>query len=54
MRGEGKFAELIETRFKIACKKFKLNEKPAVPLNTNIFQKQSKNSQQLDLFHILS
>lgn len=51
MRGEGEFANLIETRFRVACKKFQLNNQPAVQLNTAHFKK-IKISQpaQLDLF----
>jgi DNA repair photolyase len=51
MRGVGKFAELLETRFKIACKKFKLNENDSPTLNTNYFRKTVTQSQQLDLFN---
>jgi len=57
MRGEGEFADLIESRFRIACKKNKLNELPSVPLNTTLFKKpsiqktnQGKQSNQMDFF----
>jgi DNA repair photolyase len=39
MKGEGEFAKLLETRFKIACKKFKLNREPSPPLDTAHFIK---------------
>ena len=43
MRGEGQFADLLAMRFKLACKKFKLNNIPPVDLNTNILKKHLKN-----------
>lgn len=39
MRGEGQFAQLLETRFRIACKRFHLNQTPSLPLNTQLFKK---------------
>lgn len=51
MTGTGEFAELIATRFKIACKKFQLNEKnPPTILDTHSFCPVNSTSQQLDLF----
>lgn len=34
MHGEGKFADLLALRFKMACKKFHLNEEGGIALNT--------------------
>lgn len=48
MRGQGEFAELLEKRFWLACKKFKLNNLPAPTLNTKIFRPIRENSSQLD------
>lgn len=39
MRGEGEFADLLSLRFKLACKKFKLNEKQGAHLRTDLFKK---------------
>ncbi|KTD23469.1 Radical SAM superfamily [Legionella lansingensis] len=39
MRGEGEFANLIETRFKLACKRFNLNTKPSSELSVEKFRK---------------
>lgn len=39
MRGEGNFANLLSTRFRLACKRFKLNEIPSPELKTNLFKK---------------
>ncbi|KTD09385.1 PA0069 family radical SAM protein [Legionella jamestowniensis] len=39
MRGEGEFANLIETRFRLACKRFNLNKKPLVELSVDQFKK---------------
>jgi len=50
MRGEGEFANLLETRFDIACKRFGLNCVPSVGLDTSIFKKKISESKQLDLF----
>lgn len=48
MRGEGEFADLINTRFRLACKRFKLNSTPPTELDTTSFKHPSK--QQLDLW----
>lgn len=48
MRGTGGFADLLEKRFELACKKFKLNCEASTPLNTSLFKRPSDN--QLDLF----
>jgi DNA repair photolyase len=50
MRGEGQFAQLIEARFRRACKCFQLNMRPAWPLNTQSFKRPNKGPVQLDLF----
>ncbi|WED44443.1 PA0069 family radical SAM protein [Legionella cardiaca] len=44
MRGEGEFANLIETRFRLACKRFQLNVKPASELATQKFKRVKENS----------
>jgi DNA repair photolyase len=49
MHGEGEYAHLLASRFKVACKKFNLNTKPSTDLNTNLFKKMNV-SNQLDLF----
>lgn len=49
MKGEGNFAELIATRFYLACKKYGLNVKSDPPLTTSLFKRPSESSQ-LDLF----
>lgn len=38
MRGEGEYANLLATRFKLACKRFNLNIGPAAELNTHLFK----------------
>jgi len=48
MRGEGEFADLLEKRFRIACKRFKLNEIPSPNLDITRFKK--RESAQLNLF----
>jgi len=47
MRGEGKFAELLAMRFKLACKKFHLNAKPDSALDTHQFTKKKVETPQL-------
>lgn len=49
MRGEGEFANLLETRFDIACKRFNLNCETSPSLDTTSL-KVAKNSSQLNLF----
>lgn len=39
MRGEGEFAELLAIRFKVACRKFQLNQVASVELDTGILKK---------------
>nr|HAT8713117.1 PA0069 family radical SAM protein [Legionella jordanis] len=41
MRGEGEFANLIESRFAMACKRFKLNTKPIPELDVSKFRKKN-------------
>lgn len=48
MSGEGEFATLLSTRFKLACKKFELNRAPSVRLATHLFKKKDATSNQLD------
>lgn len=51
MRGEGEYANLLETRFRIACKRIKLNATPSLPLDLTQFQKlDSMQKRQLNLF----
>lgn len=51
MRGEGEFADLLETRFRVACKKFKLNMTHSPPFDLTQFKKlQLPQTKQLDLF----
>lgn len=45
MRGEGEFANLLTMRFKLACKKLKLNEGPAFQLDTTLLKKRSMKKQ---------
>lgn len=47
MRGEGKFADLLAVRFKLACKRIGLNQLPTVELDTSILQKRKIESRQL-------
>jgi DNA repair photolyase len=49
MRGEGEFADLLAIRFKLACRKFKLNSLSSVDLNTDILTKAKSVSPQLCL-----
>jgi len=48
MRGEGEFAQTLETRFRLACKRFKLNIRPSVALDTQSFKKVSHVPKQLE------
>lgn len=50
MRGQGEFAELLAQRFKLACKRFKLNLAAAEVLDTEQFRRLAPRSNQLDLF----
>lgn len=49
MRGEGEYANFLESRFDLACKRFQLNVKPSPELNTRLFVKKPTTSQ-LSLF----
>jgi DNA repair photolyase len=49
MRGEGEFANLLAMRFRLACKRFKLNVLPSASLDTEQFVRPKMNTQ-LDLF----
>lgn len=42
MKGEGKFAQLLSARFKLACKKFNLNQAPYRELNCSAFNKKQE------------
>lgn len=50
MRGEGEFADLLETRFRIACKRLKLNSQPTLSLNIKKFTRPAAASPQLNLW----
>src|SRR5579862_2362666 len=49
MRGEGEFARLLAVRFKLACKRFKLNSMPSIELARHLFKKRVENNNQLSL-----
>lgn len=49
MRGEGNFAKLLAMRFRLACKKFNLNQQESHALATHLFQKRKGDSGQLSL-----
>ncbi len=52
MRGTGEFATLLNHRFHIACKRYKLNQLPSESLMTTKFKRPIAFSPQLDLFNI--
>ncbi|CEG57204.1 PA0069 family radical SAM protein [Legionella fallonii] len=45
MRGEGEYAHLLATRFKLACKRFQLNTQPSPQLDTLKFKVRKENMQ---------
>ncbi len=45
MRGEGEYANLLATRFKLACKRFQLNTLPSLQLDTQRFRIHKENMQ---------
>jgi DNA repair photolyase len=47
MRGEGEFAHFLATRFKLACKKFNLNNVTSTDLSTLFFKKQVIDQKQM-------
>ncbi len=49
MGGKGEFADLIRTRFRLACKRLGLNTDRDAPLDMSRFRP-PRNSAQLDLF----
>lgn len=49
MRGEGEFANLLQLRFKNACRKFGLNQTPPLELNTKMLKKAPFESHQFKL-----
>ena len=53
MRGEGEFATLLAMRHKIACRRFNLSTASAPKLDTSLFCKPKKPSNQLDLWENL-
>ena len=50
MRGEGPIAELISSRFHIACKRLGLNSRSRRTLDLSLFRPPAKATSQLDLF----
>lgn len=48
MRGEGEFAELLATRFNLACKRFKLNVAQSLELDTTSFTRPRKPTNQME------
>lgn len=51
MRGEGEYANLLKTRYNLACKRFNLNAEPAPNLDVSKFYKKSDSPyKQLSLF----
>ncbi|KTC64877.1 Predicted Fe-S oxidoreductase (plasmid) [Legionella adelaidensis] len=51
MRGEGQFASLLETRFRLACKRFNINTTPSIDLDcSQLIKKNQSMNGQLDLF----
>ena len=50
MRGQGQFADLIERRFEIACKRLRLNQGRGIRLDTTRFRPPRQKTAQLDLF----
>lgn len=50
MKGEGEFANLLAMRFKLACKRFNLNQKSSIQLDTTQFIKPKENNSQFELF----
>ena len=50
MRGEGQFADLIERRFRLACKRLGLNEERSLHLDVTRFRPPGSAGGQLDLF----
>lgn len=50
MRGEGEYANLLTTRFRLACKRFNLNSNPSPELDLTKFRKkENSNCKQLSL-----
>ena len=50
MRGTGAFAELLENRFRVACKRHGLNERRALTLDSGRFRPPPSDSPQMTLF----
>ena len=49
MRGIGPYAQLLSNRFRLACRRFKLNSEPRTPLDTTLFQPPGPSGAQLQL-----
>ncbi len=50
MRGDGPIADLLSTRFHLACKKLNLNSRNRRKMDLTLFQIPAKATNQLDLF----
>lgn len=50
MRGSGKFADLLAQRFKLACRRMKLNDREQLTLDCSLFRIPENDRLQLDLF----
>jgi hypothetical protein len=50
MRGTGPFADLLDTRFKLACKKLGLNRREQINTDTRKFQVPPQTGDQFSLF----
>ena len=50
MRGTGEFATLLNHRFHLACKRYKLNQTPSSPLITTLFTRPPAATPQMDLW----
>jgi hypothetical protein len=50
MRGTGPFADLLDTRFKLACKKLGLNRREQISTNARKFRVPPQTGDQFSLF----
>jgi len=50
MRGSGQFAELIENRFRLACRRHELNRRSDSGLRTDLFLRPLRTGDQATLF----
>jgi hypothetical protein len=49
MRGTGPYAQLLGNRFRLACRRLKLNSEPRAPLDTTRFRPPGPSVAQLQL-----